>query len=79
MVGVLTIVGQEIKFPWLVGGLMRDWIGVIQNKAHLSPGRVGVGAWTDLGNILGLHTSMPGSLSFGKIFLIQNGHMKNME
>ena len=58
---------------------MRDWIGVIQNKAHLSPGRVGVGAWTDLGNILGLHTSMPGSLSFGKIFLIQNGHMKNME
>ena len=47
---------------------MRGWIGVIQNKAHLSPGRVGVGAWTDLGNILGLHTSMPGSLSFGKIF-----------
>ena len=56
---------------------MRDWVGLIQNKAHL---RAGAGAWTDLGNTLGLHTSMPGSLSFGKIFLIQNGHIcKNME
>ena len=48
---------------------MRGWVGVIQNKAHFSPGRAGVGAWTDLGNILGLLTSMPGSLSFEQIFL----------